>query len=199
MLWINIYYSCDVTKCPIEPGPFVLTLDNINDPDGNHLSGEYILQFLIDNGDSPIEGFCASFSFHANALPEFMNIPTTNSVSVRKVEIFPFKVTVNDNPVFRITVNTPKNISSSSTVSARMTFEGGSELIPKSSRFGYRLCDSTKNCPIVPGTFELAIPHPYWRYKMEAGKYRVEVQIVNQNIPFDVSMSVVFWFQVSEA
>lgn len=47
MLWINIYYSCDVTKCPIEPGPFVLTLDNINDPDGNHLSVSFLYIYAL--------------------------------------------------------------------------------------------------------------------------------------------------------
>ncbi|KAF3595082.1 hypothetical protein DY000_02024611 [Brassica cretica] len=95
--------------------------------------------------------------------------------------------------------NKNKNISSSSTVSARMILEGGSGRIPKSSRRGYQLCDSTKHWPLVAGSFGLAFPHPYWRHKMEAGRYRVEVQIVNQKIPFTISMHLVFWFSVSKA
>ncbi|KAL0657399.1 hypothetical protein Bca4012_077984 [Brassica carinata] len=96
------------------------------------------------------------------------NAPITSGVDVSRVEILPYKVTINDNPVFRITAFTHKNISSSSTVSARMILEGGSGRIPKSSRRGYQLCDSTKHCPVVAGSFGLAFPHPYWRHKIEA-------------------------------
>ncbi|KAF8113823.1 hypothetical protein N665_0045s0063 [Sinapis alba] len=133
-----------------------------------------------------------------SALAEFMNNPRPNGVNVSKVEIWPFNVTVNDNPIFSITAVTPKNISSSSTVSARMVLEGP-ELSPMDSRRGYKLCDSSSHCPIEPGRFVLTFPHPYWRYKITAGRYRVEVQIVNQNYPFQESMNIIFWLSVSEA
>lgn len=42
MLWVNEYHICDVTKCPVEPGPFVLTLDHVNDPDSDHLSVSFL-------------------------------------------------------------------------------------------------------------------------------------------------------------
>ncbi|KAL0889253.1 hypothetical protein Bca101_013236 [Brassica carinata] len=197
------YYLCHKTKCPIEPGrPFEITLANVYAVQrDDHLSGEYkVSVFFYDNEAHPGSlDMYASFKFHASALAEFNNIPITDGVNVSEVEIWPFNVTVKDNPVFRIVAVTPKNISSSSTVSARMILEGSSELIPRYSRRGYRLCDSTYYCPIVPGTFVLTFPHPYWMYTMKAGRYRVEVQIVNQNIPFHVSMNLVFWFRVSEA
>ncbi|KAF8069717.1 hypothetical protein N665_1138s0004 [Sinapis alba] len=202
------FYLCDVTKCPIEPGrPFVITLANVYAVQRNdHLSGENKVSLFINDieGKPSLFHMYAEFKFHASALARFTNFPRLNGVTVSKVEIFPFNVTVNDNPVFRITADTPKNITSSTTVSATMVYEGKSELLPrpliaKSSRTGYKICDSSYHCPITPGGLVLTFPHPYWRYKIEAGRYSVQVQIINQNFPFQESMNLLFWFWVSEA
>ncbi|KAG5405480.1 hypothetical protein IGI04_011599 [Brassica rapa subsp. trilocularis] len=131
-------------------------------------------------------------------MAEFQNVPITNGVNVSKVELFPFNATVNDNPVFRITAVTPKSIASATTVSASMVLEGESELL-QSSRRGYELCDCTNHCPVAPGGFELVFPHPYWRYKIKPGRYRVHVRMINQKNVFQESMNFFFWFSVNEA
>ncbi|WZY83413.1 hypothetical protein YC2023_029797 [Brassica napus] len=106
-LWIQYYYDiCEVTKCPIEPGPFVLTLANLNFAQSNYRSGEYAVELGLDDTSLPSPDMCAFFYFHANAMAEFQNVPITNGVNVSKVELFPFNATVNDNPVFRITAVT---------------------------------------------------------------------------------------------
>ncbi|CAH8362927.1 unnamed protein product [Eruca vesicaria subsp. sativa] len=199
-LWRKEYALCDLTKCPFEPGPFVLSFANIYDVKRSfNISGEYEVTITILHGGNRGDTMNFSFKFHANALAEFINIPRLNGVNVSKVEIFPFKVTVNDNPVFRITADTAQDITSSSMIAAKMVLEDSSVLFHKYSGKNYNLCDSTDHCPVVPGRFVLTFPHPYWRYKIEAGRCRVEVQIFNQKNVFQVRMNLAFWFSVSEA
>ncbi|CAN7010084.1 unnamed protein product [Brassica rapa subsp. trilocularis] len=151
--------------------------------DAEALLGEYAVELGLDDISLPSPDMCAFFYFHANAMAEFQNVPITNGVNVSKVELFPFNATVNDNPVFRITAVTPKSIASATTVSASMVLEGESELL-QSSRRGYELCDCTNHCPVAPGGFELVFPHPYWRYKIKPGRYRVHVRMINQKNVF---------------
>ena len=48
-LWIQYYYDiCEVTKCPIEPGPFVLTLANLNFAQSNYRSVSFSVHTCIN-------------------------------------------------------------------------------------------------------------------------------------------------------
>ncbi|RID71214.1 hypothetical protein BRARA_C03165 [Brassica rapa] len=48
-LWVQNYFNiCDVTKCPIEPGPFVLTLANLNFAQSNYRSVSFSVHTCIN-------------------------------------------------------------------------------------------------------------------------------------------------------